>query len=90
MQQSHVETCDSLPPSLIMDAIRLQSLSIKTFVHWEPGAEYAFSAAAGFSAFRLAAYLFVQAKLALQGFLISRLGVCWLVKCAARGDPRVR
>jgi hypothetical protein len=34
-------------------------MSITTSVHWELGAEYAFSAAAGFSAIRVAAYLFV-------------------------------
>ena len=61
MQQSHVETSYLNHPSLIVDAIRLQSLRIKTFAHWEPGAEHAFSAAAGFSAVRLAASLFVFA-----------------------------
>ena len=72
MQQSHVETSHN-NPSHILDAIRLHGLSIKTSVHWELGAEYAFSAAAGFSALRLAAYLFVQVMSALQGFLISCL-----------------
>jgi len=76
--------------SLILDAKRLSSMSIKTSAYWGSGAEYAFSAAAGFSAFRLAAHLFVRVKLALRGFLISCLGVCRLVKCAARGDTRVR
>ena len=89
VQQSHVETCHN-HPFHILDAIRLQGLSIKTSVHWELGAEHAFSAAAGSSAIRLAAYLFVQVKLVLQGFLISCLRVCRLVKCAARGDTRVR
>ena len=53
--------------SLILDAIRLSHLSIKTSAHWEPGVEHAFSAAAGFSAFRLAAHLalpFVHASCA--------------------------
>ena len=89
VQQSHVETCHN-HPSHILDAIRLQGLSIKTSAHWELGAEYAFSAAAGFSALRLAAYPFVQVKLALQDFLISCPGVRPLVKCAVRGGTRVR
>lgn len=61
---SAAEPCQDLSYSTtivpILDAIRLQSLSIKTSAHWELGAEHAFSAAAGFSALRLAAYLFVQ------------------------------
>lgn len=89
VQQSHVKTCNN-HPSHILDVIRLQGLSIETFVHWRSGAEHASSAAAGSSAIPLAAYLFVQLELARQGFLISCLGVCRLVKCAARGDTRVR
>ena len=76
--------------SLILDAIRLSHLSIKTSAHWDPGVEHAFSAAAGFSAIRLAAHLLVQVKLALQDFLISRLGVRRLTQCIAWGDTRVR
>lgn len=89
MQQSHVETSHNYP-SRILDAIRLQGLSIKTSAHWELRAEYAFSAAAGFSALRLGVSPFVQVKLVLQEFLISCPGVRPLVKCAVRGDTRVR
>jgi hypothetical protein len=58
MQQSHAETCNILPHlSHILDAIKLQSLRITTFAHWELGAGYASSAATRFSALRVAAYL---------------------------------
>lgn len=61
---SAAEPCQDLSYPIktvpILDAIRLRGLSIKTSAHWELGAEHAFSAAAGFSALRLAAYLFVQ------------------------------
>ena len=57
LHKSHVNSRPS--PSLILDATRLSSLSITTSVHWELGAEYASSAAAGFSAVRLAASLSV-------------------------------
>ena len=89
VQQSHAKTYH-VQPSHILDAIRLQGLSIETSVHWELGTHSAFSAAAGSSTLRLTAHLFVQVDLAPQGFLISCLGVFWLRKSVVRGDTSVR